>query len=126
MLKNRGLNITKQMKKAPSVVLNMLSIHLAKDASEYLYKTSCPSCGSSDANAVYSDGHHYCFSCTTYTHGEDADQGAKPMNPQLIPFGESQALPKRGLTEETCRKYRYSLGIPRTARTDCYLLRYGW
>ena len=32
------------------------------------------------------------------------------MNPQLIPFGETQALPKRGLTEETCRKYRYSLG----------------
>ena len=88
----------------------MLSTNLAKDASEYLYKTSCPSCGSSDANAVYSDGHHYCFSCTTYTHGEDTDQGAKPMNPQLIPFGESQALPKRGLTAETCRKYRYSLG----------------
>ncbi len=88
----------------------MLSIHLAKDTSEYLYKTSCPHCGSSDANAVYSDGHHYCFSCTTYTHGEDADRGAKPMNPQLIPFGESQALPKRNLTEETCRKYRYSLG----------------
>ena len=32
------------------------------------------------------------------------------MNIQLVPFGEAQALPKRGLTEETCRKYRYSLG----------------
>ena len=88
----------------------MLSTNLAKDTSEYLYKTSCPSCGSSDANAVYSDGHSYCFSCTTYTHGEDTDQGAKPMMPQLIPFGETQSLPKRGLTEETCRKYKYSLG----------------
>lgn len=88
----------------------MLSTNLAKDTSEYLYKTSCPHCGSSDANAVYSDGHHYCFSCTAYTHGEDTDQGAKPMNPQLIPFGENQSLPKRGLTEETCRKYKYSLG----------------
>ena len=88
----------------------MLSIHLAEDTSEYLYKTSCPSCGSSDANAVYSDGHHYCFSCTTYTHGQDAERGARPMMPQLIPFGETQSLPKRGLTEETCRKYKYSLG----------------
>ena len=88
----------------------MLSIHLAEDTSEYLYKTSCPHCGSSDANAVYSDGHHYCFSCTTYTHGQDAERGARPMMPQLIPFGETQSLPKRGLTEETCRKYKYSLG----------------
>ena len=88
----------------------MLSIHLAKDTSEYLYKTSCPHCGSSDANAVYSDGHHYCFSCTTYTHGQDTERGARPMMPQLIPFGETQSLPKRGLTEETCRKYKYSLG----------------
>ena len=88
----------------------MLSIHLAEDTSEYLYKTSCPHCGSSDANAVYSDGHHYCFSCTKYTHGQDAERGARPMMPQLIPFGETQSLPKRGLTEETCRKYKYSLG----------------
>ena len=88
----------------------MLSTNLAEDTSEYLYKTSCPHCGSSDANAVYSDGHHYCFSCTTYTHGQDTERGARPMMPQLIPFGETQSLPKRGLTEETCRKYKYSLG----------------
>lgn len=32
------------------------------------------------------------------------------MNIQLVPFGEAQSLPKRGLTEETCKKYRYTLG----------------
>jgi twinkle protein len=31
--------------------------------SEYMYKTSCDNCGSSDANAVYSDGGKHCFSC---------------------------------------------------------------
>jgi len=31
--------------------------------SEFLYLTPCSNCGSSDANAVYSDGHSYCFSC---------------------------------------------------------------
>ena len=27
-------------------------------------KTSCPKCGSSDANHVYPDGGTYCFSCS--------------------------------------------------------------
>ena len=35
--------------------------------SEFLEHTSCPDCGSSDALAVYDDGHTYCFSCNTYT-----------------------------------------------------------
>lgn len=29
----------------------------------YLHKTSCPTCGSSDANAVYANGNTHCFSC---------------------------------------------------------------
>lgn len=29
----------------------------------YVKHTSCPKCGSSDANAVYDDGSTYCFSC---------------------------------------------------------------
>ena len=29
----------------------------------FIKHTSCESCGSSDANAVYSDGSTYCFSC---------------------------------------------------------------
>ena len=32
------------------------------------------------------------------------------MNQDLLPFGEAQALPRRGITEETCRKYGYTLG----------------
>ena len=30
---------------------------------------ACDDCGSSDALAIYDDGHTYCFSCTTYTKG---------------------------------------------------------
>ena len=30
--------------------------------SEFMYHDSCPDCGSSDALAVYSDEHTYCFS----------------------------------------------------------------
>lgn len=32
----------------------------------FLHHVSCEACGSSDANAVYSDGSTYCFSCCTY------------------------------------------------------------
>jgi twinkle protein len=32
------------------------------------------------------------------------------MPQDLIPFGEAQALPKRGITDETCRKFGYTIG----------------
>ena len=32
------------------------------------------------------------------------------MPQDLIPFGEVQALPKRGITDETCRKFGYTIG----------------
>ena len=37
------------------------------DGVEFLRHTSCDNCGSSDANAEYTDGHHFCFSCHTFT-----------------------------------------------------------
>ena len=89
----------------------MRSIHLLDSESEYLRKEPCPSCGSSDARAIYSDGHTYCFSCTTRTRGDgDEKLSGTRMNQDLLPFGEAQALPRRGITEETCRKYGYTLG----------------
>jgi len=36
--------------------------------SQELYKTECSKCGSSDGNAVYDDGHAYCYVCQHYTH----------------------------------------------------------
>lgn len=36
----------------------------------FLRHESCPKCGSSDANAIYSDGSSWCFSCHTYVPGE--------------------------------------------------------
>ena len=40
---------------------------MGKDTS-FIKHTSCHNCGSSDANAVYSDGSAYCFSCRTNTN----------------------------------------------------------
>ena len=35
----------------------------------FLHHTSCETCGSKDNNAVYDDGHQYCFGCRKYIPG---------------------------------------------------------
>lgn len=86
------------------------------DDSELLHKGPCDDCGSSDARAVYDDGHEYCFACPS-------DEAYKPASgdASLSPRGESSAtkgeasllrgsyqeLKKRGIFEETCKRYDY-------------------
>lgn len=69
----------------------------------------CDSCGSSDANAEYSDGHTFCFSCDTHKNNSGVSNTvAAKRNPELLPIGSYQALTKRRITEETARKFGYS------------------
>lgn len=78
--------------------------------SEYLYKTSCSSCGSSDACAVYSDEHTYCFACGVHTRGTNTkSEQRRTMNTELIQ-GEVRALGKRKISVETCARYGYMTG----------------
>lgn len=86
-----------------------------KAESHFLNHCACDACGSSDGNSLYSDGHTYCHVCGAYKAGEGepaeapepvAGKGGKP----LIPPGEFKALLKRGISEETCRKWGYSVG----------------
>lgn len=83
-----------------------------------LFKGPCPKCGSSDACATYSDGHEHCFSmgCDHHTRPTDGtipDQPAAPSEPiegfHPVP-GEFTFLRKRGITEETCRLFGYTVG----------------
>jgi twinkle protein len=81
----------------------------------------CPHCGSSDANAEYDDGHSFCFSCETLTQAEK--HGSEEPDTTPIPAanttkqkaalltGEAQAIPARGLTSESCRKFGYLTGL---------------
>ena len=39
--------------------------------SKVIRKGSCDRCGSSDANVLYEGGTKFCFSCRTYSKGED-------------------------------------------------------
>lgn len=79
--------------------------------SELLFKTSCPSCGSSDANAVYTDGHSYCFSCGVHQRGEGKPSGApKERRVANLISGDAVAIPTRKLDLETCERYGYHVG----------------
>ena len=42
--------------------------------SNFLYHTSCSSCGSRDNVAVYDDGHTYCFGCQAVTRENELTQ----------------------------------------------------
>ena len=79
--------------------------------SSLLYHTSCE-CGSSDARAIYSDGGSWCFSCQKFfkddTKMETEFVQSKPTF-GLIPTGQAGSLAKRKLTEETCKKYGYTI-----------------
>lgn len=77
-----------------------------------LYKTSCDDCGSSDANAVYSDGHSHCFSCGGHHNSvSNAPRGEDDASDvEDLIHGEYRDLAKRGLREETCRKFGYKVG----------------
>jgi twinkle protein len=81
---------------------------MADSESNYLYKEGCDSCKSSDANAVYDDGHTYCFSCGAFKPGDGDTPEARPRTPSdLIAGGEFLALPSRRIREDTCQKFGY-------------------
>lgn len=69
-------------------------------------KGPCPTCGSSDANAVYTD-HEYCYSCQTWRPaGGMGDKGMEIKKPKgLIPAGDFKPLIKRGIRKDTCELY---------------------
>ena len=80
----------------------------------------CEQCGSSDAKAVYDDGHGYCFSCETLFQNQEGgssngharlDEDTEVKRQEGFLRGSSRELRNRKLTEETCRKWRYEVGF---------------
>jgi len=93
--------------------------------SSFLYHTPCPSCHSSDANSMYSDGHQYCFTCGTYTKPEDNQEDTAVGDESFEEWGgewedhspkekfiSGAYLPikkRGGITIETCKKFDYAV-----------------
>lgn len=78
----------------------------------------CPLCGSSDARSINTDGFSHCFACGEHWKDEDIDVGGldqetgprmatKRQAAGLLTVDWEGGIPKRGLTEETCRKFGY-------------------
>lgn len=86
--------------------------------SELTHKGPCSACGSSDANAHYTDGHTHCFSCGAHGKGtSDNEPSRRPrVADDFMPIvGEYTFLKARGISEETCRHFGYTVGTdPRT------------
>lgn len=80
--------------------------------SDLIEHRPCEACGSSDANAAYTDGHTHCFSCGLTV--QNPENGSPRVNSRApgagFLKGEPQALLKRKLDEETCRKFGYLVG----------------
>lgn len=83
---------------------------MESDSDTLLHKGPCASCGSSDACAAYGDGHTKCYSCGAWTPGggDTSPQRRQRVSGDLLAY-EPVALTKRGLSEETLRKFRYGV-----------------
>lgn len=89
---------------------------MEQQESEFVEHVACDACGSSDGNALFSDGHTYCYVCEAYKPG---DQGsttpapAKTVNPftsDTFLKGEYKDLAKRKLTADVCKSLGYQVG----------------
>ncbi|TAJ97130.1 MAG: toprim domain-containing protein [Reyranella sp.] len=94
---------------------------MADSESSVIRTEGCPVCPSSDAFKVYDDGHGHCFSCghhdpryaaSTLAGADGAGVGVPKGRPKRSGMieGKTAALPKRNLTEETAKKWRYEVG----------------
>ena len=74
--------------------------------SEFVRHTPCPSCGSSDGNSLYTDGHTYCFVCHTHTSGNEETIHNHPMESDVYFKGSAQRLHKRNISERTAQFFK--------------------
>lgn len=84
-------------------------------------KGPCPDCGSSDACALYTDNHTFCFSCGVHHKGDGEPSEAPRKGTEPGAFtpiqGDCVALRARHISEETCKHFRYTVGEdPKTGR----------
>ena len=79
--------------------------------SKFVKHIECDSCGSSDGNAMYDDGHTHCFVCNKTIFGENMENKqnvinmAKGSNKKFI----LSDIADRKIKLETCRRYGVSV-----------------
>jgi twinkle protein len=75
--------------------------------SHFIRHGPCSSCGSSDANAIYSDNHQVCFACDAYVHGDSSytSHTSKPKTRPLEMTGTITAIQDRRISLDVCKRY---------------------
>lgn len=90
------------------------SITRGASDSTFVKHLHCGECGSRDNNALYSDGHTFCFGCGATGSGDSGRLGPLDRQPRSrfdVIEGVCEALPARSLTEATCEKFGYMVGL---------------
>lgn len=94
----------------------------------------CEDCGSSDALAMYDDGHTYCFSCTKYTH---PDRG-QMMGAEVVEFTDrntvdtvatigtygSYPITTRGIRKETVDHFNVKMSVTEDGMPEAHYYPY--
>ena len=70
----------------------------------------CPDCGSSDALTINDDESTKCYSCNKFTPAPSYSNKRKSSCDFKPITGVVKAIPERGLSLETCKKYNYRIG----------------
>lgn len=78
-------------------------------SSNFIKHLPCENCGSSDAAALYDDGHTHCFKCghTVFEHQfEERTVMRDAAAPKKVDIrGQIKSIPDRGITQQTCEKF---------------------
>lgn len=85
---------------------------MTESESSLVEKGPCDDCGSSDACALYDDGHKHCFSCGVTTPASGARAGPKrdPKPAAGLASGTIEPLRTRGIDLKTAEKFGYEVG----------------
>ena len=86
----------------------MLTTH--QTDSQETHRGECDSCGSSDGNVHYNDGHAYCYVCETYTPPDRRDNVVTPIptaqnKDMSLSRGQFSAIDDRGISMEAAKAY---------------------
>lgn len=93
-----------------------------EESGTYLYKGGCDECGSSDANAHYSDGNTHCFSCGVTRRDKSTNRKVNKMEKEFEPTFISYPSTIRGIRRDTLEKFTYGVddGTQLTYYYDTY------
>ncbi len=74
--------------------------------SEFIRHIACPNCGSSDANALYTDGHTFCHKCHYRTNGDGTTSTHNHRMSNVEFKGSAARLASRKISEKTAELFK--------------------